>query len=97
MQRYCKSKTIQNKNDFIFISEREELCDFIFHDTYLPHQSMKSLWQYLEEDIRFEMDELATFDVRIIEACAKLGRKKNILNNLILIIFNQKIKKRLSD
>ena len=58
----------------------------ILHDSYLPSQSVKGLWQYLEEDIRFDVDELASFDVSIIEACAKLGRKENILNNLLKIL-----------
>ena len=71
---------------FLMASREKALCDLILHDTYLPQQSVKGLWQYLEEDIRFDVDELATFDVSIIEACAKLGRKENILNNLIKIL-----------
>ena len=71
---------------FMMASREKALCDLILHDTYLPQQSVKGLWQYLEEDIRFDVDELATFDVSIIEACAKLGRKENILNNLIKIL-----------
>ncbi len=71
---------------FMMASREKALCDLILHDTYLPQQSVKGLWRYLEEDIRFDVDELATFDVDIIEACAKLGRKENILNNLIKIL-----------
>ena len=67
-------------------SREKALCDMILHDSYLPSQSVKGLWHYLEEDIRFDVDELPTFDVSIIEACAKLGRKENILNNLIKIM-----------
>ena len=71
---------------FLMASREKALCDMILHNSYVPQQSIKGLWQYLEEDIRFDMDELATFDVSIIEACAKLGRKENILNNLIKIL-----------
>ena len=71
---------------FMMASREKALCDLILHDTYLPQQSVKGLWQYLEEDIRFDVDELASFDVGIIEACAKFGRKENILNNLIKIL-----------
>ena len=71
---------------FLMASREKALCDMILHDSYLPPQSIKGLWQYLEEDIRFDVDELAAFDVSIIEACAKLGRKENILNNLIKIL-----------
>ena len=71
---------------FLMASREKALCDMILHDSYVPQQSIKGLWQYLEEDIRFDVDELATFDVSVIEACAKLGRKENILNNLIKIL-----------
>lgn len=71
---------------FMMASREKALCDMILHDTYLPPQSVKGLWQYLEEDIRLDVDELSTFDVSIIEACAKLGKKENILNNLIKIL-----------
>ena len=71
---------------FLMASREKALCDMILHDSYLPPQSIKGLWQYLDEDIRFDVDELKTFDVSIIEACAKLGRKENILNNLVKIL-----------
>lgn len=76
----------ENGATFLIACREKALCDMMLHDSYLPRQSIKGLWQYLEEDIRFDMDELATFDVSIIEECAKLGRKKNILNNLIKIL-----------
>lgn len=71
---------------FLMANREKALCDLILHDSYLPPQSVKGLWQYLEEDIRFDVDELKSFDVSIIEACAKMGRKENILNNLIKIL-----------
>jgi predicted transcriptional regulator of viral defense system len=77
---------VEDDVTFMMASREKALCDLILHDTYLPQQSVKGLWQYLEEDIRFDVDELATFDVSIIEACAKSGRKENILNNLIKIL-----------
>ena len=76
----------ENGVSFLIASREKALSDLILHDTYLPHQSVKGLWQYLEEDIRFDMDELPTFNVNIIEACAKFGRKENILNNLVKIL-----------
>ena len=71
---------------FLMASREKALCDFILWDRYVPSQSVKTLWQYLEEDIRFDVDELSSFNVSIIEACAKMGRKEAILNNLIKII-----------
>lgn len=72
--------------NYLMATPEKALCDFILHDRYVPSQSMNALWQYLEEDIRFDVDELKSFDTRIIEACAKLGKKGNILTNLIKII-----------
>ena len=72
--------------NYLMASPEKALCDLIQYDSYLPAKSVKGLIRYLEEDIRFDMDELARFDVNIIEECADKGSKKLILNNLIKII-----------
>ena len=71
---------------YLMASPEKALCDLILYDSYLPARSVKGLMQYLEEDIRFDMDELKGFDVEIIRECAEKGNKKLILNNLIKII-----------
>lgn len=71
---------------FIMASPEKALCDFILYDSYIPNRSLKRLWQYLEEDLRLDMDSLSQFDVKIIESCAEQGEKRTILNNLIKII-----------
>lgn len=71
---------------FIMATPEKALCDFILYDSYLPNRSLKGLLQYLEEDLRLDMEELANFDVKIIESCAELGGKKSILDNLVKII-----------
>lgn len=71
---------------FMMATPEKALCDFILYDSYLPNRSLKGLHQYLEEDLRLDMDELANFDVEIIESCAAQGGKKSILDNLIKII-----------
>lgn len=71
---------------FMMATPEKALCDFILFDSYLPNRSVKRLMQYLEEDLRFDMDELTDFDVKIIESCTEQGGKKSILNNLIKII-----------
>ena len=72
--------------NYMMASPEKALCDAILNDSYLPSQSMRQLYQYLEEDIRLDMDALADFDTSIIEQCAMLGRKSVILKNLIKII-----------
>ena len=71
---------------YLIASPEKALCDLILYDSYLPARSVKGLMRYLEEDIRFDMDELKDFDVGIIRECAEKGNKKLILNNLIKII-----------
>lgn len=71
---------------FLMASQEKALCDMILLDKFVPNQSVKRLVQYLEEDIRFDMDELAKFDKSIIKSCAETGEKKLIFNNLIKII-----------
>lgn len=71
---------------YLMATPEKALCDLILYDSYLPARSVKGLIRYLEEDIRFDMDELEHFDVEIIRECAEKGNKKLILNNLIKII-----------
>lgn len=71
---------------FLMASREKALCDMIIRDSYLPQQSVKGLLRYLEEDLRFDVDELSTFDINVIEDCARMGRKETILNNLVIII-----------
>lgn len=71
---------------YLMASPEKALCDLILYDSYLPARSVKGLMRYLEEDIRFDMDELENFDVEIIKECAEKGNKRLILNNLIKII-----------
>jgi len=70
----------------LMASPEKALCDLIQYDRYVPNQSQKALWQYLEEDIRFDTDELKNFDVTIIEECIDKGNKKSVLTNLLKII-----------
>lgn len=71
---------------YLMATPEKALCDLILYDCYLPAKSIKGLMRYLEEDIRFDMDELAHFDVKIVAECAEKGNKKLILNNLIKAI-----------
>lgn len=70
----------------LMATPEKALCDVILRDSFLPPQSVSGLVQYLEEDIRFDMDAFRQFDKNIISACACCGRKETILNNLVKII-----------
>lgn len=71
---------------FQIATPEKALCDLILADTHIPAASMRGLHIYLEEDIRFDMDQLKEFDTNIISACAEQGMKQSTLLNLIKII-----------
>lgn len=62
------------------------LADMLVCDTYVPYESQKGLWRYLEEDIRFDMEALRQFDVNVLSACAEAGLKQSTFTNLMKII-----------
>jgi len=62
------------------------LVDLILTDTLVPNQSMRTLYQFLEEDVRLDMDELKYFDTDILQQCLLAHRKVSTINNLIKII-----------
>jgi hypothetical protein len=76
----------ENGVNCLMAGPEKALCDTILYDSYLPSQSVIRLEQYLEEDVRLDMDALGELDIRVIEACAQSGGKEQILNNLIKII-----------
>ena len=76
----------ENGVSFLMASREKALCDTILSDPYVPNLSVIALRRYLEDDIRFDMDELTNFNLEIIRECAECGRKKNTLLNLIKII-----------
>ncbi|MBE6331834.1 MAG: hypothetical protein E7070_05975 [Bacteroidales bacterium] len=80
-------RSVEENGAFCLMANPEKaLCDLILYDSYLPAQSVRRLEQYLAEDIRFDMDALSDLDVGIIEDCAHIGHKGQILNNLAKII-----------
>lgn len=71
---------------FMIATPEKALCDLIIADTHIPADSLRGLHLYLEEDIRFDMDQLKGLDTSIISACAEQGMKQSTLLNLIKII-----------
>lgn len=71
---------------FLMASPEKALCDMILADPYLPAKSIIGLERYLLEDLRFDTDAFADFNISVIENCAEQGKKKTILENLIKII-----------
>lgn len=73
-------------SSFLIASPEKALCDLIADISYLNLRYRNEILIWLEEDIRFDMDELFRFDTSILREYAKVGKKKNMINQLIQII-----------
>ena len=76
---------LENDNDITYLIATPEkaLCDLINYSKGANLRFMKDVAQYLEEDIRFDMDTLSEFDMDILENCAIYSRKSQNINTLI--------------
>ncbi|MDR1883216.1 MAG: hypothetical protein LBR26_10625 [Prevotella sp.] len=81
---------IGNSYAFLIASPEKALCDKIIATPNLRLQSVKAIQEYLEEDLRFEMSALATFDPDTVEACIEFGKKKTELTQLLKLLQNGK-------
>lgn len=71
---------------FLIASPEKALCDLIADISHLNLRYKNEILVWLEEDIRFDMDELFHFDTNILREYAKVGKKKDMINQLIKII-----------
>lgn len=71
---------------FLIASPEKALCDLISNISHLNLRYRDEILVWLEEDVRFDMDELFHFDTNIMREYAKVGPKKNMINQLIKII-----------
>lgn len=75
---------------FMIATPEKALCDLMVFTPNLNLRFQTSMRDYLEEDIRFDMDALLNFDLDIIKECAEVSRKKTMLNQLIKFIENER-------
>ena len=72
--------------NYLIASPEKALCDLINYSKKVNLRFMKDVAAYLEEDIRFDMEALASFDISILERCAPYSRKTQSINILIKYI-----------
>lgn len=70
----------------LMASPEKALCDLIADISHLNLRYRNEIQVWLEEDVRFDMDELFHFDTGILREYAKVGKKKTMINQLIKII-----------
>ena len=72
--------------NYMIASPEKALCDLIGYSKAVNLRFLKDVEAYLEEDIRFDTDALASFDIKILESCSKFNRKTMSINTLIKYI-----------
>jgi len=68
---------------FLIASPQKALCDQIVYTPNLQLRSAKAAKQYLEEDLRIDMDKFYEMDINIFQQCAIHSKKKQALQNII--------------
>lgn len=75
---------------FLMATPEKALCDLINYSKGVNLRFMKDVGAYLEEDIRFDTDALASFDISILESCAPHSRKSQSIHSLIKFLKNER-------
>jgi len=70
----------------LIASPEKALVDLLLWDNHVPALSMRALAEYLEEDLRLDIDELKHFDIDTLQHCLVANRKVSTITNLIKII-----------
>ena len=81
---------VNNSYSFLIATPEKALCDKIMTSQNVRIQSVKAMLGYLEEDLRFEMSALTSFDIDIVRECIEFGRKKTELTQLLKLLQNGK-------
>lgn len=74
-----------NKGDYAFLiaSPEKALCDLIANSSKVNLRFIKDVENYLENDIRMDMDELHKFDTTILEEYIKVGKKADSIATVL--------------
>ena len=75
---------------YLIATPEKALCDLINYSKGVNLRFMKDVAAFLEEDIRFDMDALASFDISILESCAPYSRKTQNIDTLIKFIKHER-------
>ena len=68
---------------FLIASPEKALCDLIANSSKVNLRFLKDVDNYLEHDIRMDMDEFYKFDAAIFEEYIKVGKKADSIATLL--------------
>lgn len=75
---------------FLIASPEKALCDLIVFTPNVNLRYINEVKRWLDEQLRFDTEELMNFDTDILRKCAKDGKKKTMINQIIKIIENER-------
>lgn len=78
-------------NTFFMIASKEKaLCDKLIYTQNLGITSQKSMLDYIQEDLRIDLNNLKDCDLTIIEQCIACGHKSKLLKIFYKLLKNIK-------
>jgi len=80
---------IKDTYAYLLASPEKALCDVILTKSGIRFQSIKSVKEFLIEDLRFNIEGVSKWNLSIIEDCSKTGYKKADMDLLYKYIKNE--------
>lgn len=79
---------LANEGDYTFLiaSPEKALCDLVANTSRLDLRYQRETREYLEEDIRFDMDAFANMKASIFRECAAVGKKGNSIRTILKLL-----------
>lgn len=74
---------VKGEYAFLIASPEKALCDLIANSPKVNLRYLKDVENYLEHDIRMDMDEFYKFDTAILEAYATVGKKADSITTIL--------------
>ena len=68
---------------FLIASPEKALCDLIANSSKVNLRYIKDVENYLENDIRMDMEEFMKFDPRVLEEYIKVGKKADSIATIL--------------
>ena len=71
---------------FVIASPEKALCDLIGSTAGVNLRYRKEAEDFLEQDLRLDMDAFSHFDASIFRQCAAVGKKKQTINTILKLL-----------
>jgi len=76
--------------NYLIATPEKALCDLINFSKGVNLRFVKDARTFLEEDIRFDIDELDRLDITILKECSLYSRRRKSIESLIKYIENER-------